>query len=60
MKYDNSTPESRLKVVDSRTTGKDKNKNQTTNIIYDQNSMSIMKNHNKIKLSSEKNQNKTI
>ena len=30
-------------VADNRTTRKDNNKYQTTNIIYDQNSMSIMK-----------------
>ena len=46
-----------MKVVDNRTTRKDNNKNQTTNIIYDHNSMSILKkNHNKIKLASDKNQ----
>ena len=28
--------------------------------IYDQNLMSMIKNHNKIKLASDKNQNKTI
>ena len=32
-----------MKVVDNRTTSKDNNKNQTTNIIYDQNAMFIIK-----------------
>ena len=32
-----------MKVVDNRTTSKKNNKNQTTNVIYDQNSMSIIK-----------------
>ena len=32
-----------MKVVDDRTTNKDNDKNQTTNIIYDQNSISIIK-----------------
>ena len=32
-----------INVVDNRTTSKDNNKNQTTNIICDQNSMSIIK-----------------
>ena len=32
-----------MKVVDDRTTSKDNDKNQTTNIIYDQNSMFIKK-----------------
>ena len=31
-----------MKVVDNRNTRMDKNKNQTTIIIYDQNSMSII------------------
>ena len=45
MKYNNSTIEGRLNFVDNRTTREDKNKNQTktTNIICDQNSMSIIK-----------------
>ena len=30
-----------MEVVDNRTTRKDNNKNQTINIIYDQNSMSV-------------------
>ena len=41
-----------MKAADNRRTSK-KYKNQTKNIIYDQNQMSI-KNHNKIKLASEK------
>ena len=45
-----------MKVVGIRTTRKDNKKSQTTNIIYDQNSMSIMENNNKIKLASDKNQ----
>ena len=36
-----------MKVVYNRTTRKDNNKNQTTNIIDDQNSMSIIKNHSR-------------
>ena len=41
-----------MKVIDNRTTGKNKNKNQITNIIYEQ------KNYNKIKLASDKAQKK--
>ena len=33
-----------MRVVGNRTTRKNNNKNKTTNIIYDQNSMSIIKN----------------
>ena len=48
-----------MKIVDNRTTRKDNNKNKTTNIIYDQNLMSIIKeNHNKIKVASDRNQRK--
>ena len=43
MEYKTVThPKRPMKVVDNRTTGKDNNKYQTTNIIYDQNSMSII------------------
>ena len=42
MKNDNAKPEGQW-VVDYRTTRTDKNKNQITNIIYDQNSTSTIK-----------------
>ena len=46
-----------MKVIDNRTTRKDNNKNQKTNIIYDQNSNITKSIINKIKLASDKNQN---
>ena len=44
-----------MKIVDNRTTREDNNKNQTTNIIYDQNSMSMIKIYqNKNKIAADK------
>ena len=45
-----------MKVVDNRSTRRDNNKNETTNIFYDQNSMSIIE---KITLKSNSHQIKT-
>ena len=45
-----------MELVVNRTTREDDNNNQISNIIYNQNTMSISKdkNHNKIKLESDK------
>ena len=43
-----------MNVVYNRTTRKDNNKYQAKNIIYDRNSISLIKRHNKIKLASDK------
>ena len=48
-----------MNVVGNRTNRKDNNKYQTTNIIYDQNTMSIIK-YNKMTLASDKTQTKQI
>ena len=45
-----------MKVVNDKTTRKDNNKNQTTNIIYDQNSISVI---NKIVTKSNSDQIKS-
>ena len=45
-----------MKVVNNRTTGKDSNKNQTTNTLRPKFDFYNRKNHNKIKLASDKNQ----
>ena len=49
-----------MEIVDNSTTSEDFNKNQTKDILCDQNSMSVIKNHDKIKHASEKNLNKKI
>ena len=42
MEHKNATPEDQIKLVVDRTARKNNTENQTTNINYDQNSMSIM------------------
>ena len=42
-----------MEPVDKRTTRKHNNKNQTTNINYRKNVMSILRKNNKIKLASD-------
>ena len=49
-----------MKIFDKKLIKSTIENKKKPNIIYEHNSMSIIKNHKKIKLSSEKNQNKTV